>query len=90
MLLISISAAYNRITAAKLLRHFLNCEGGTIQAVSVFKYQVSQAFCSRADWNLVFLLSVTCLSGWQRSCDTWEHLLKLTNTNRSGLVQEVG
>ena len=37
MLLVNISCSYNIITAEKLIRHFLNCEGGIVQAISVFR-----------------------------------------------------
>lgn len=68
MLLVSISCAYTIITAAKLIRHFLNCEGRTVQALLVFRCLKSQAFGTRAGWNLVFLFPMICLCGQQRSC----------------------
>lgn len=89
MLLVSISAAYNIITAAELIRHFLNCEGGNVQALSTFRCQEFQDFGSRSGWNIVFLFSIVWLCGWQKSCNIWEHLLKLTNSNRKGLVKEI-
>lgn len=90
MLLVSISAGYNSITAAKLIRHFLNCKGGTVQALSVFKRKESEAFDSKADRNIVFLFSIICLCEWQRSCDVWGYLLKLIGSHRNGLVKERG
>lgn len=84
MLLVSISTVCNVIRAAKFIKYFLNCEGETIQGLSSFKCQESQAFSSRAEYCIFFL------DGWQMICDIWEHLLKIANTKINDLVKETG
>lgn len=88
MLFVSISTACNIIRAAKCIKYFLNCEGETIQALSSFKCPEFQAFSSRE--KTCIFNSIICLCGQQMTCDFWKHLLKMTNTKRSGLVKETG